>query len=688
MNASSTARLLTQLWFVTIAVLAVAVLYLAKVLLLPLGIAILFAFLLAPVVALLERLRLPRPVAALLVIFAFAALLLVATWTLFTQLVAIADDLPIYRDNITLKMEALHRPGNSAIGRAQAEFQKLSDELGIVNSTATAALQSPQKAQQKPIGTTPEHPLQVREVGRPSGRLDQLGGIVEPLTTAALAVVFTFFVLLQREDLRNRVIRLSGDRNLSLMTQAMRDASRRISRYFLLQVSVNLTFGTLIAATLYFIGLPHAILFGALAAICRFVPYVGVPVAAVTPILLSIAVFHGWEHTVLIAAIFTVLELVTGNYAEPHIYGRHTGLSSLAILIAAAFWTLIWGPVGLILSVPLTVCLVVMGSHVPSLEFLAVLLGDQPAIPPYTSFYQRLLAHDEREAASLLDDALKSSPLVTVYDSVFIPALTLVERDRQQGDLDDTTLRFIRSATADMVDELGFKAMEYNTTNSASAGATASANLGDSDPQSLVPGPSVPAASSAESSFPRSIGPSFPYDSDPRIAVVPIRDGADALVATMLTQVLSVAGFYATAIPVRSISETVEAVNKQKPAIVFLSGMPPVAVARANRLYRSLRLPSLHTATQPPDVREAATRTTANTEKPNPDLKVVVGIWNYADDPARAAQMISRTEQLHISTSLADAVAQAQILNEPKPAVPEPLDSSPQLVATPKDTAA
>jgi predicted PurR-regulated permease PerM len=663
MNGAPTARMLTQLWFLTIAVLAVAVLYLAKVLLLPLGIAILFAFLLAPVVAFLERLRLPRPAAAVLVIFAFAALLLVATWTLFTQLVAIADELPVYRDNITQKLEALHRPSNSAVGRVQGALQKLSDELGIVNSTATAALQPPGKSAQKPIGTTPDHPLQVREVGRSTGRLDQLGGILEPLTTAFLAVVFTFFVLLQREDLRNRLIRLSGDRNLSLMTQAMRDASRRISRYFLLQVAVNVTYGALVCIALYFIGLPHSLLFGALAALCRFVPYIGAPIAALAPTLLSIAVFHGWEHTILILAVFCVLEVITANYAEPHIYGRHTGLSSLAILIAAAFWTLIWGPVGLILSVPLTVCLVVMGSHIPSLGFLAVLLGDQPAIPTYTSFYQRLLAHDEREAADLLFNALKSDPLVTVYDAIFIPALTLVEKDRQQGDLDDTTLRFIRERTSDMVDELGFRASQDQAANTADR-AEGSPDSNGPRPQSEIANSSITASQDVNrsSATPHSLPPNH-STSDRTVAVLPIRDGADDIVSTMLTQVLNLAGFQATCLPVRAIHETVAQVGEQNPAIVFLSGMPPVAMARANRLFRSLR------STQA-------------------ESRVIMGIWNYTDDPTRAAQMISRTEDLHISTSLADALAQAQALTEPKPAVPEPLDSSPQLVAAPKDTAA
>jgi predicted PurR-regulated permease PerM len=678
MNGLSTARLLTQLWLITIAVLAVAVLYLAKILLLPLGIAVLFAFLLAPVVGFLERIHFPRPLAALAVILAFATLLLVATWTLFSQLVAIADDLPTYRDNITAKLNALHRPGNSAIGRAQREIEKISDELGIVNATATAALQPPHKAAEKPIGTTPEHPLQVREVGRPTGRLDQLGGIVEPLATAFLAVVFTFFVLLQREDLRNRIIRLSGDRNLTLMTQAMRDASRRISRYFLLQLSVNFVFGTLIATALYFIGLPHPLLFGALAALCRFVPYIGTPIAGIIPTLLSIAVFHGWRNTVLVAATFTLLEIVTANYVEPHIYGRHTGLSSLAVLIAAAFWTLIWGPVGLILSVPLTVCLVVMGSHVPTLRFLAVLLGDQPAIPTYTSFYQRLLAHDEREAADILDSALKSEPLVSVYDAVFIPALTLVEKDRQQGELDDTTISFIRETTSELVDELGFRALEEQAQS-----ATESI---DSSP------------STESSSVPQSL--SFSVSTDLKVAVLPVRDGSDSLVATMLAQVLSIAGFNATAYPIRSIDETVRVLADRRPSIVFLSGMPPVAMARASRLYRALRAAQSERRPAPNNQAEARNSVQHSREEaailrdspqqpPAPwDPKIVVGIWNYTDDPARAAQMISRSETLHISTSLADALAQASSLTEPKPAVPEPLDPSPQLVTTPTDSAA
>ncbi len=657
MNPSSPARTLAQLWFIAVAVLAVAVLILGKVLLLPLGFAILFAFLLAPVVALLERLRLPRPIAAMFVILVFAGLLCIAAWGFFTQLVAITNDLPTYGDNIAQKMQALHSPSNSAYSRAQREIENISDELGIANSTG--ALPSPSRREANPIGTTPDHPLQVREVGRPTGRLDQLGGFIEPLTTALLAVVFTFFVLLQREDLRNRLIHLSGDRNLTLLTQAMSDASRRISRYFLLQITVNLVYAIIVCVALYSIGLPHAFLFAALAFLCRFVPYIGAPVAALTPTLLSLAVFPGWRHSAEIFGLFVVLEIVTANYVEPHVYGKHTGLSSLAVLIAAAFWTLIWGPVGLILSVPLTVCLVVMGSHVPSLKFLAVLLGDQPVIPPYTAFFQRMLAHDEREAADILESSLNNQSLASVYDSILIPALTMVEMERQKGELEESTLRFIRSSTSEMVDELGFRAFEEKNEQAQSALDSPSPANAASPAEIQNFANSVVSTNSATSATPVP-APSVP---GPSILIIPVRDGFDELIATMLAQVLDQAGFAARAIPIQRIDETVSAVAEQKPGLVFLSGMPPVAMARANRIFRSLR-------------------------RANPALKVVMGIWHYNEDPSRAAQMISRSEDLHISTSLADAIAEAHALSEPKPAVEDPLDNSPNLVSTPTDTAA
>lgn len=581
---------------------AIAVLYVAKVLFLPLAFAVLFAFLLSPVVAMLERLKLPRTVASLLVILGFAALLGAAGWALFSQLVDVANDLPTYRDNIEDKMAAIHAPSDSAFSRAQRELEKLGDQLGAANATPTPEAQANDMNGKKPLGSTPQHPVQVREVARPTGRLDQLNGVLEPLTTAALSVVFTFFVLLQREDLRNRLIRLSGDRNLTVMTQAMHDASARLSRYFSLQLAVNVVFAMVMSTALALIGLPHAVLFGALAGLCRFVPYVGLPVAALVPTVLSLAVFPGWTKGLLIVGIFTLAEVVTGNYLEPRIYGRHTGLSALAILVAAGFWTLIWGPVGLVLSVPLTVCLVVMGRHVPSLEFLTVMLGDKPAIPSWMCFYQRLLARDEREASEVLEKALSSRPMAEAYDDVLIPALVFAEEDRQNGELEDGTERFIRHTTRDLIEEMTFR------------------EIAEEDRERE-------AMSAAEETPVRPL----------RVMCVPVRDELDELAALMLAQCLQDRRVHAFASPVRRMSDMLNAVTVEGPDMVFLAGLPPAGMSRLQRLYRSVR-------------------------GRNPQVRVMFAILRYQDDVQAAAQEIGRGEEVRVFTRLTDAAAEVRAM--------------------------
>jgi hypothetical protein len=385
------------------------------------------------------------------------------------------------------------------------------------------------------------------------------------------------------------------------MTQAMKDASARISRYFSLELSVNLVYGTLVSMALYCIGLPHAILFGSMAGLLRFVPYVGAPVAALLPTLLSLAVFQGWTHSLMIIATFVVLEVVTANYAEPRIYGKHTGLSSLAILVAAAFWTLLWGPVGLVLSVPLTVCLVVIGGHVPALKFLTVMLGDQPVVPPAACYYQRLLAHDEREAGEILDTCLKDTSLENIYDSVMIPALVLAEQDRLQGDVDESSIEFIRRTSRELIDELGFR----ETTDK------------------------------EESSVP-SRGKRQPL----KVLCVPVRNETDELGAMMLSQLLEADGNHSMSIPVRRADEILAAISAENPDFVFISGLPPFAMARAHRLYRSVRVRY-------------------------PNMRLMIGIWGYVDDTVKASQKISRGDAVHISTTLGDAVAQVHSFTAP-----------------------
>ena len=234
-----------------------------------------------------------------------------------------------------------------------------------------------------------------------------LGPLAGPAETAAIVVIFTAFMLIKREDLRNRLIRLGGQGQLTVMTQALDDASQRLSRYLLLQFLVNAGYGLLFGVGLYFIGIPHALLWGILAALLRLVPYVGTLIATAFPMAMALAVFPGWQHALLIFGLFVVLELIVANMIEPWLYGAHTGISSLAILVAAVFWSMLWGPVGLILSTPLTVCLMLVGRYVPHLSFLEVLLGDEPVLSPHELFYQRLLAMDQDEARNVAEVQLQ-----------------------------------------------------------------------------------------------------------------------------------------------------------------------------------------------------------------------------------------------------------------------------------------
>lgn len=603
MNGAATARTLSRLWMVIIAVVTVAVLYLGKVLFVPLAFAILFGFLLAPLVGFLERIRLGRFPSVVVVMLAFVLLLGAAGWGLFTQLVDVANDLPLYRDNITRKIDAIHRPSNSAFGRAQREIERLSDQIGIANSTAAPVLPHDKQAAKKPLGTTPEHPVQVREVGPPPDRVGQLGGILAPMMTALLTVVFTFFVLLQREDLRNRLIRLSGDRNLTIITQAMGDASRRISRYFSLQLLVNTIYGSVIFVALHSIGLPHAMFFGALAGLARFVPYVGAPIAALLPTLLSLAVFQGWSRSLLIAGVFFCMEVITANFAEPRIYGKHTGLASLAILIAAAFWTLVWGPVGLALSIPITVCAVVMGRHIPSLEFLTILLGDRPTIPSWMCFYQRLLARDRREAAEILESAADRSTLEDAYDEVLVPALMLSEEDRLGGTLDEAAVRFVRRSARAFIRELGWR----------------------ENGEPAVDGMNLALAD--HSSSERAI----------RVLCIPARDEADELTAEMLAQCLDNGHLQASVIQQRRLDEVLKVIAERMPQVVILCALPPVGLTRTHRLYRAIRAR-------------------------HPQVKVYVGAWNYSADVSEFSRKVTGDDDGQVLISLKSAVAKVRAI--------------------------
>jgi predicted PurR-regulated permease PerM len=590
MIRTSASRSLSQLLAVIVTIVVVTLLYLAKTVILPLALAMLLTFVLAPVVTALERIRLPRIVAIPVVLLAAGIFLGAVGWTVFMQLVEVTNDLPAYTTNIQNKIQSLSQSRTTSFSRAQEELNTLSEQVSDLGANLTGDRDS------KLLGASSNRPLSVREVAGNQGRLDAISGVLGVVVSIALVAIFTFFMLLKREDLRNRFIQLSGHGHLNLMTQAMDDTSRRISRYLSLQWLVNIGFGLIIFVVLHLMGLPHALLFGALAGLLRFIPYIGAPIGALMPSALSMAVFHGWTKTLLILAIFFCMEVVTANLLEPHIYGKHTGLSSLAILVAAIFWALIWGPIGLILSVPLTVCLVVVGAHVPSLQFLNVLLGDQPVMQPEAHYYQRLLANDQREASRVLETNLKGTSLENLYDSVLIPALHLAEQDRHRNELDDATVSFITQTTKDLVEELSLR-------------------QDDSRAAEL----SVERGTAAE-----------------KIMCLPVRDDADEIIGIMLTQLLERAGYSAIAVPIGSVEGMLGEVAKADPGVVCLSALPPYAISHARGIYRRLR-------TQ------------------YPELKIIIGLWNFTEDPVKAAAEISGGEEKLICATLAQITLQASL---------------------------
>jgi predicted PurR-regulated permease PerM len=577
---SNQSRPISQLLAVVVTVLVITTLYLAKTVILPLALALLFTFVLAPVVTRLERARLPRVVAIPTVMLAAAVVLGTVGWIVFTQLIAVTDALPAYTSNVQEKIHSLEQRDGTSLSRAEREIDDLSAQLRGLGSNMTGGLAHDRSIE---LGS-PGRPVSVREVGGNQGRLDAISGALGLVVSIALILVFTFFMLLKREDLRNRLIQLTGQGHLYLMTQAMDETSRRISRYLSLQSLVNICFGLIVFLFLHLIGLPHALLFGAMSGLLRFVPYLGAPVGALMPTALSVAVFDGWTCTLLIMALFFCLEVITGNFVEPQVYGKHTGLSSLAVLVAAIFWALIWGPIGLVLSVPLTVCLVVLGSHVPSLEFLNVLLGDQPVMEPGAHYYQRLLANDQREASQVLQTQLRSTSLESLYDHVLIPALSLSEMDRHRNALDDSTVAFIVDTTKDLVEEFSLETLYVGETQR-------------------------------------------------RIACLPVRDDADEIVGIMLAQLLGRAGYAAQAISIGSVEGMLAEVAKTEAEVICLSALPPYAVSHARGLYKKLRAR-------------------------HPQMPIVIGLWNYSDDPVKAAQEISGGEQKLVCTTLAQTVVQ------------------------------
>ena len=435
----------------------IATLYFAREVFVPITLAILLSFLLAPAVRALRRLRVGRVTAVgFTALFAFIALAAFAA-VVVGEVSSLAQQLPEYRYNLETKIRSLPAlvPGGGVFRRATEMFRELSKEFSRAG-TQVAAESTPSAtgASEPP----PAKPIPVQVVEPEPGPLQIvqsiIGPLLQPMAAGGLVIVFVIMILLEREDLRDRLLRLAGRRDLHRTTEAMNDAAQRISRYLLSQLVVNISCGLPIGIGLTLIGVPNAALWGILVVLLRFVPYLGIVIAAAFPLALAIAVAPDWMLFVWTALLFLGIELVVANLVEPLVYGGTTGLSSVALIAAATFWTWLWGPIGLLLSTPLTVCLVVLGRHVPQLQFLNVMLGNEPVLTPVETFYQRILANDPEEATEQAEEFAKNSSLIEFFDEVAIPALARAQADSDRGVLQLEARATFERAIATMVENL------------------------------------------------------------------------------------------------------------------------------------------------------------------------------------------------------------------------------------------
>ena len=408
----------------------VAALYFGRDILIPLAVAVLLTFALAPLVSFLRKLHIPRPIGAVAVVIgAFASIFLFGA-IVASQLGTLAANLPTYQTNIEAKVKSIRGAdiGQGVFDRISRLFDRLGQEI-------QAEEQAPAPDAVPRVETPKPMPVEIVEPAlRPFQLLQTvISPLIEPLATGGIIVVVVIFMLLRREDLRDRFIRLVGAGDLHRTTEALQDAGTKVGQYLLMQLVVNLTYAIPITIGLFLIGVPNALLWGLMSLVLRFVPYIGPIIASIFPLALALAVDPGWTLVIWTAGLFLVVELLSNNVVEPWLYGSRTGLSPLAIIVAAIFWTWLWGPLGLLLSTPLTVCLVVLGRHVPQFEFLDVLFGNEPVLDPHQQLYQRLLAGDADEATDRAERFLEDKYLVDFYDTVGLPALALGEQDRARG---------------------------------------------------------------------------------------------------------------------------------------------------------------------------------------------------------------------------------------------------------------
>ena len=541
-------RALVILSGVTVAVAVTAALYWAQKVLISVALAVFVAFLLSPLVTRLRRYGLGRAPAVFLVVTLTVLLALGVGWLISAQIRDLAAGMPRYTRNIQKRVRLIHGLGENSV---VDQLNQMARDIGEVWNEPDAA-----DAKEHPKRTASDggaSPIKVQvEPGESwiNHILPNLPAAAEVAGSGGLVIVLAIFMLLKREDLRNRLIWLTGHGRIALTTKALDDIGQRISRYLLAQLVINTSVGLALALGLWVIGVEYWLLWGFLGGLFRYLPYIGSPIAALFPIALSLVQFEGWTYPLLVAGWIIVLELLAANVLEPWLFGKSTGVSAVALLVSAGFWTFLWGPVGLVLSGPMTVCLVVVGKYVPALRFLTVVLGDEPALEPDVTLFQRLAAGDQDEALSIVTTYVREHAPEQVYDGLLLPALAHVRSARDQDELSDGDERFVLDTMQWILDDLGASAPPV----SADAGAFQ------------------------------------PVRTRVRIAACAARDELDQLSLTMLSQLLDPARWEVEVVTATLLaSELSVFVEEHRPAVVCLGSLPPGGLAHTRYLCKRLR---------------------------------------------------------------------------------------------------
>ena len=593
------------------AVLIIAALHFAQGLFMPLALAALFSLLLLPLVKGVERLRVGRVVSILVV--ALTALLAIGAfgWITIRQVADLGKNLPEYKGRVLARAGSLG-PVGRVIKQAQSALAEVGDEIAA--STAVAPTrENATTATKVEIVPSPPKPLEI--IGR------ALVSGVGTLGTTVFVLILVIFILIYHVDLMSRLVHMVGDSRVSVTTQTVTEAVHGVSRYLFLQAAVNAGFGILVALGLWALGLPNALLFGMFAALFRFIPYVGTWVAALLPFLLSVAVAPGWTQPLTILGSWIVAEILIANIVEPWVYGSKTGLSPLAMILAAFFWAWMWGGTGLLLAIPLTVSLVVLGKNLPQYAFLQTLLGSEaPLEPNKVQLYHRLLALDQQETVELVDRFQAEKPPHEVYDGLLLPALCMAEADRQQGRLDEEQETTMLQNISDLLQDLGERFEEE-----------------------VKRGEGAPAET-----------PSFV----PRIVCLPAARPADRVAASMVTQLLAGKGWRMDTVPENATAgEKVDFIADLVAHLVVISAVPPSSLIQVRYLYKRIR-------------------------RIHPKVAIVIGLWNDPGDPEVLRKRIAPDSDAHVVTTLTEAVEEISRISQSLISAQRPMQTRLQSTTT------